>query len=217
MAKILKFPLNETEINLLDNVFKFNNAFRFSKYSLRDYRYKLIKKIRSKYSFDEFYNYELISEKIFWNIKYLLENGSSNITKDTSEKIQNMVNRNNSYRSFINKVILIDDNNSDKLEYYYKPQEGSSKIFSSSFKINKFISQIMCDKKLYDSVINNPDFKKYINDDELYYSFEYGFPNLNFGKPFMQSENYRKKRIKLMYYMDNIINSEKNWFKLIVP
>jgi len=115
------------------------------------------------------------------------------------------------YRSFINKMIIVDKNNN---MIYFKPIEGSSSIFEKNY-FNLFSSQLMMDRNLYEMVMKNPFIVKKLNIKmaEYYQQFDYPFPNLNFCKYMIGNDNDRLNRIKKMYYYDD--PKEKYWFKLI--
>ena len=118
---------------------------------------------------------------------------------------------NSSYRSFINKIIIYDDKEND---YYYKPMEGSSHIFSKNI-FNVATSKIFQNRTTYEDIMANTKllkktYESYIP--EFYYEYDYAYPNMNYVKPFIQSDDYRKYRIDKMYYTDD---SENSWFHLI--
>jgi len=178
----------------------------------------LINEINNKYDLDDFYDLELIIEKLLWNLKnklnYLYQDEQNCINQIFSldekglESCLNKFYDDNSYRSFINKLILMSDTNN---KIYHRNMEGSNDIFNKN-DLNLRTWYSLKDKTTYESVITDPKKVKTINVPSLYYTLDYGFPNLNFGKPFIQSGGFRRNKIKKMFY-DN--DSEKNWFKLI--
>ena len=116
------------------------------------------------------------------------------------------------YRSFINKLVIIDRKNN---ELIIKPMEGSSDIFSKNY-FNLLTMHILFSKKLYKDVMNDPFLikKKNIELAEFYYQYDYAFPNLNCCKYLIGTEKNRKHRIYKMYY-DKDKKIGKSWFKLI--
>jgi len=221
--KNLEYPLTEYEYNNIDNVFKFIKRFRFIKYNLKSYRSGIIKIIRKKYTLNEFMEYEKIAEKLFWNIRYktykFFDNNKNNINQllkiksGSYDELVEVMKKDNSYRSFINKLFLIDNK---KNKYYYKKMEGSSYIFNQN-KFNTLTSLTLENRKLYEKIMKNPKKILEINEPPYYYEYDYPYPNLNYGKPFIQTDEYRLKRIKKMYYEIDSNKSEENWFKLIKP
>lgn len=219
--KQLKYPLTDSEYVNINDVWDFIKNFYFMTYTLHDYRSKLINKIAKKYTDKEFYRFELLVEKLFWNLRdrthiYFLTDSMKNMSDlsplqegSCNDMICKMYN-DNSYRSFINKLVLIDDINN---KYYYKKIEGSFKIFFKN-EFNLYTSIVLFNRNLYEIIMMDPQKIKNIYTPEFYYEYDYPFPNLNFGKPFIQSKKYRIKRIKKMYYDQN---SENNWFKLLKP
>lgn len=217
----LEYPLTESEYEQLEDVWDFIKKFKFLTYGLHDYRSKLINIIKKKYTNEEFLNLEIITEKLFWNLRdktynFFLTRDQNNINDLLQLKegsygdLLNDMYKDNSYRSFINKLILIDDVNN---KCYYKKIEGSCEIFNKN-KFNLYTSVVLFNRNLYELVMANPE--KIINTctPEYYYEYDYPFPNLNFGRPFIQTEEYRMKRINRMYYEND---AERYWFKLLKP
>lgn len=219
-GKDLLYPLTKSEYEQLDDVWNFINNFKFLTHSLHNYRSKLIDNIKNKYTGEEFLNLELITEKIFWNLRdktytFFLTEGQKDINDIVQLKegksyndLLDVMYKDNFYRSFINKLILIDDVDN---KYYYKKIEGSFEIFNKN-KFNLYTSVVLFNRNLYELIMRNPEKILNINTPKYYYEFDYAFPNLNFGKPFIQTKEYRIKRINKMYYDKD---AEKNWFKLL--
>lgn len=217
----LKYPLTESEYEKIDDVWDFIQNFKKFPLSLHKYRSSLIETIKNKYSNNEFYILEFITEKLFWNLRectykmFLTENQKDiNDLLELKEgsytdSLNNMYN-DNSYRSFINKLILIDDIDN---KYFYKKIEGSAEIFNQN-KFNIYTSTTLFNRNLYELIMMNPKKIKKIFIPKYYYEYDYPFPNLNFGRAFCQTHNFRKERINRMYYDHN---AEENWFKLIKP
>ena len=210
----LKYPLNNYEHGRINDVWEFINLFRFVSYNLHTYRTKIISSIREKYKPSIFFELEKIAEKLFWNIRYKIKNDDLPLLKEGSKKeMLAEMYENNSYRSFINKLILIADID-DK--YYFKVMEGSADIFNKN-KFNLLTAKVFFDRNLYESVMGDVIAINSIKDPEYYHQYDYPFPNLNYGKPFIYSDIFRLKRINNMYFDKSILKSESNWFKLIQP
>jgi len=121
-----------------------------------------------------------------------------------------MLNNNPYYRSYVNKMFLIDKPNK---KLYIKPIEGSANIFSKNY-FNVLTMMIFLNRTLYEQIMLNPLMLKTmdLNIPEYYYQFDYGFPNLNLCVYKFGDETTRIDRINKMYYADDMGN---NWFKLI--
>lgn len=119
------------------------------------------------------------------------------------------INLNTFYRSFINKLIIIDKSNK---VIYYRDMEGSADIFNKN-NFNLLTMTILLDRNLYEKVMSNP--YKYKNLDielsQYYYQYDYGFPNLNYCIYDFGNEEYKKHRIEKMYHEKDA----KYWFKII--
>jgi hypothetical protein len=70
--KYLKHPLTEEEIKQLPQVWKFLKYFKKRFIFITDYRDYIIDKINAKYTPEEFYKYESILNKMFWNLRWLM-------------------------------------------------------------------------------------------------------------------------------------------------
>lgn len=116
------------------------------------------------------------------------------------------------YRSFINKLVIIDKKNKT---IFIKPIEGSSHIFGKNY-FNLLTMTILFDKELYEEIMTKPYTIKYkhVKLSEFYYEYDYGFPNLNFCTYQFGSEEDRQRRIKKMYFYYGK-KADKYWFKLI--
>lgn len=69
---ILKYPLNDKEYFDLDDVWEFLDIFKREEIFVTDYRKRVIKTINKKYKIDDFYYYESILNKMFWNLRWLI-------------------------------------------------------------------------------------------------------------------------------------------------
>lgn len=211
----LKYKLNEQEYNNINDVWDFLNIFNKKMVFLRDYRKEIINNMQ-KYNSNQFYEYEKIATKLYFNLKSKI-----NITNVNNINIQSFENKkelndiirkykqnNNYYRSFINKLVVVDQNNK---KITTKIMEGSSRIFKKD-KQNAILGYILLNRELYEKTMKNIKTFDNIELPNIYYQFDYGFPNLNYDFYDNGSETYQKKRIKQMYYVKNC---DKNWFKII--
>jgi len=273
--KILKYPLTDSEYNNINNVWDFVKIFGKKFISLSYFREYVIKKTK-KYTIEEFYLYESILNKMFWNLRWLsfplwhgdaylsqndiperikvsrrdnghsvseeeytnfVKNNYNNFTeipnslllckkeKYTDKNLKNKLYNNNVlmqdnyYRSFINKLIIIDKKNKLLIS---KPLEGSSEIFSKNY-FNLLTITILLKKKLYEKIMKYPysvKYQKFIRKllDSHYYQLDYGFPNLNYCVYTFGNKKDRMTRIKKMYYLyplKKIKKQARMWFELM--
>ena len=68
----LKFPLLRWEYKYIDQVWKFYETMQRSDLYLSEHRRHVISKIRQMYTLSEFYIYEMILNKLYWNIRWLV-------------------------------------------------------------------------------------------------------------------------------------------------
>jgi len=68
----LKYQLNDNEYKNIDKVWELINIFNKPFICITDYRNYLIKKIKKKYTVEEFYFLESIINKLFWNLRWLM-------------------------------------------------------------------------------------------------------------------------------------------------
>lgn len=246
---LLKYPLTIKEFFKLDKVWEFAQIFQKPYIFITDYRNYIIKEIQKKYTLNEFYEYEAILNKLFWNLRWLLfplwykpnmDNDEywnfieekpyygdfyqipeslllcscahySDI-QDLKKKVkESKLFEGTYYRSFINKLILIDQ---ETKVIYTKPIEGSSDIFAKNY-FNLMSMTILFNRDLYEKIIQNPygakDMKlEYSN---YYYQYDYAYPNLNYCVYSFGTQEQRRDRINKMYYVEN---SARWWFKIII-
>ena len=69
---LLKYPLTKIEYEMIDKVWDFLKEFNIGTMFVSDYRKKIIKTIRDKYTINDFQLYEGIAEKLFWNMRWIL-------------------------------------------------------------------------------------------------------------------------------------------------
>lgn len=210
----LEYPLTDNEYKYLNDTWEFIDTFNIGQITMHEYRNSLINIIKKKYEPKDFNFFEIISEKLFWNLKKVILR-EMNYTEqfeelniDEIDLLKEKLQNDNYYRSFINKIVNIDF---EQKKIYYKKMEGSSHIFSNN-KINQYISKIFFNRNLYEYVMSNREVRKNIlNKPSIYYQMDYGFPNLNLCKPFIYNTDDRIKRIKFLYYDKNC---SVNWTKL---
>ncbi|MBA43178.1 MAG: hypothetical protein CMF62_04105 [Magnetococcales bacterium] len=127
--------------------------------------------------------------------------------------INNIYLNTNYYRTFINKIVII---NPTSRRIMLKAMEGSSSIFSKNY-FNLLSVRIFTDRKLYEKVMKNPFYitENDISLPEFYFQYDYPFPNLNLCEyNFIESTSKtRLERIYRMYFHRE--NPERHWIKLM--
>jgi len=201
------YKLLKKELNILDDFWKFIEIFKVENYKLNwingvhGYRHALIKKIRETYSAEDFYKYEIILNKLLWNLLIKLKFD----IKDLFIKSSLYINIEVPWHSCSHKEYLHNEINDKK--YYFK---FYSRLIDYDI-VNK-IFYTMSDRKLYDKVING---KKNINSIQsflYYYPYDYPFPNIN-----LLFYNKNKKetwinRINKLYFNNKTNNNINiNW------
>ena len=184
--KRLKYPLTDEERSQVEKVWDFARVFIQPYIFISDYRENVIREIRAKYTPEQFYQYENILNKMFWNLRWLLfplwldpnmsedkyykyietygdhkkipyslllcnfESYEDN--DDLKSKLKkNPIFESTYYRSFINKLVMIDQKN--KL-IVTKPIEGSSDIFAKNY-FNLMTMTILFNKDMYEEYMKN--------------------------------------------------------------
>jgi len=71
-SQYFRYKLDDKELNLIDKTWDFIELFTKRFLFLEDYRDYIIKKIRKKYTPEEFYQLETIANKLFWNMRWML-------------------------------------------------------------------------------------------------------------------------------------------------
>lgn len=119
------------------------------------------------------------------------------------------------YRSFINKLIIID---SQSKTIFTKMMEGASHIFSKNY-FNLMTVYILKNKQKYEYVMYNPlrVQQMKINLPEQYYQYDYAYPNLNFCTYRFGTDEERLDRVKKLYFTEDLadLSNAKFWFKLL--
>jgi len=210
-----KFDFTIEELKFIDESWKLIESFNTSYLTKMELREKTIKLVNKNYSIIEFDKLEIIIEKMFWNMIFLLnkilENNfiEQNIKqKDSSYGINKQVKKiylKNKIlsESYVNKIII----NKDNLIYY-------KYIYPNNFDI--IISSIMTDRIIYETVYNNIDkldinfIQTIISNINIKENFDYLFPNINTMIPFCY--NNRIERIKKYYFNNDSDSYRFNYF-----
>ena len=208
----LSYPLNETEYDKINSIWHFIDLFMKPIINVSKYRRYIIKAIREIYDAGTFYELECASEKIIWNLINKLKTSkcdthiySTEFSPNSIELVIENYYDDNAYRSCINKLILISDVNN---EIYYRKMEGTADLFMDNI-FNSKLCMALSDRQLYEKIMESQIAFNDLKTPEYYLCGDYAFPNLNFAKPFIQSEKFRKMKINKLFYSD-----ENNWFIL---
>jgi len=169
------------------------------------YRALIIDRIRNKYSSEEFYVYETLVNRLYWNLKNALwPHVCDNLTKYNLVDELTITHGNSAMNSYTHF-----NENDHK---YYK-LDGISNL-------DEICMNIMMDRKKYDMYIAHPESidDSCCDDDQLYlyYYMNYPFPNAN---PMFYNENNKSiwlEKINKMYYHDKEnTRRDEYWYKLI--
>ena len=103
-SKNLKYKFDKDELGLIDDTWQFLTFFNKKFIFISDMRRYIINKIRKRYTPDEFFKFETIANKLFWNLRWILYPlwKDPSITKDKYE----------------NLVYDYNNKDQDKLPYY---------------------------------------------------------------------------------------------------
>lgn len=204
----LKFPLTIKEIKNIDNMWEFINNFRLSELTRSKYRKSIISLIKSKYDIKTFYFYEIIVEKIYWNL-------ITKLKKELSLKPEIYFKKEKIYdiQQVKNKILMrnkkIKESNVRKT-YIVTKKNNLLYKYSYPNHLDLLASSIMQNRSVYESILSNKLFlfdieiEPYNNNIE----FDYPYPNLNTIKYFQINKKERLNNIFNLYYCDN---AEKNW------
>ena len=189
----MPYKLLKKEINELDNYWNFIELFnpyssnksldKFERpknsdflYDVLDYRKDLIKRIMQKYTSLDFYKYEKILNKLLWNLIEHVNFDINDIIVTTYSKLYNLYKTSyNSCSSYSHKQYLYDEKHSTYYLFGYY-------IKICSYPIINKIFETLCDRDLYEKVMNDKKyFNKIINKFHglFYYPNDYPFPNIN--------------------------------------
>ena len=207
----MKYLLSEKEKKMLPDVFSFIKTFykfnvvKSEIFGAYEYRRFIIKRIREKYSIEEFYKYEKIMNKLYWNLYHKLHK---------NDKLCNMMITppKNFQKSFNNKILSYNY----KTKMYHVQRDYIDNETRKKNKTEIKIMSVMMDMNLYLSFYKNPE-KKIKKMDKFYYPLDYPFPNVN---RCFYNENPPKEwinRIKKMYFYYNDDYIDKYWYEFITP
>ena len=210
-----KYDFTIEELKSIDFAWELINMFNITFLTKMELREKMITYINKKYNVEEFDRLEIIIEKMFWNLIFIvnkiLENNfieqtikQKDNSYDLTKQIRRIYKKNKLLcESYINKIIVFKD---DKLYYKYN--------YPNNFDI--IISSIMSDRIIYETIYNNIDkldinfIQSIISNINIKENFDYLFPNINTIIPF--SYKNRIERIK-KYYFNNKFDAL--WFQFI--
>jgi len=206
MVNKLKYQLTPQENNKLDDYWKFIKIFNVKNnetYSVKEYRYDIIKKIQKKYTIDEFYFYEKILNKMLWNLLVIYKISLNKI--DFTTKIAFGINGG----SYINKQLMLTEGGKNIIFPDYRNLKLNNKVSQDLFKILTILRR----RDMYEKAIEDKD---YINNikkiDSFYYPNDYPFPNVNLIEYNDNNKDVWIKRIKAYYFMKD----DSHWYKLIL-
>ena len=216
------YKLLKKELNILDDFWKFIEIFKVENYKLSwisgayGYRRALIKKIRETYSAEDFYKYEVILNKLLWNLLIKVKFDINDLRIQSHLYIN--INIGDTRHSFSHKQYLHNEINDKKYDFRFYPKIVDYDI------VNK-IFYTMSNRKLYDKVINGKKSIKsiepivYVNNHpykKYYYPQDYPFPNINL---LFYNENKKEtwiNKINKLYFTNkdnkNIDNGWRNGY-----
>jgi len=228
------YKLLKKELNILDEFWKFIEIFNYDNYKLSwidgvyIYRKVLIKKIRETYSAEDFYKYEVILNKLLWNLLIKIKFDINDLliqsklyteikirnSYSNKEYLHNEMKIRGSY-SYTHKEYLHNEINDTKYYFTFYPQLINYDI------VNK-IFYIMSNRKLYYNVINGKKSIKniepivYVNHQpykSYYYPQDYVFPNINL---IFYNQNKKEtwiNRINKLYFNNKNNNKiDSGWY-----
>jgi hypothetical protein len=205
----LKYPLIYQELLLIGKVWEFMESLRLTTLTRSEYRKKIITRIKQKYTVDDFFVYETIVEKMYWNLhnvifphishskifKRIIDDYSPVKIKDKLLS-RNVSDDSNVGESTVRKTYVLDKKLSEIIYKYKYPDDLDLILFS-----------IMINRSLYETIMTNSDDISLNYLDELitepydnFIEFDYGYPNFNTIKPFTYSIKDRYNNINNMYY-----------------
>jgi hypothetical protein len=212
-SRILSYPLTNSELKIITDTWNFLDIFRQTSLTKNEYRKTIIQKIKKKYNLNDFFYYEKIIEKIYWNLFNVIVGKISmdekinrqELNNDSEKDIKNKIlQRSNIGESNVRKTYVL-DRKKQKIFYKYKyPNDLDLLLFS-----------IMINRSLYETIMSNINkiTLDYLNElieypYDMDIEFDYAFPNFNTIKPFTYTDDERLNKIKKMYYSND---SEANW------
>jgi len=232
------YALTDDEQTHIDDAWKFLEKFKKYFIFVSEYRKYIIEEINKTYTPQQFYQYESILNKLFWNLRWKLlplwlspnitpseydsytypaefpeslsmcTKQSYNDSADLLKALTQIKLKETYYKSFINKIIIVDEK-----YIYHKSMEGSSSIFSKNY-FNLLTLSILFKRNLYEQVMKDPFVikNKTTKLPKYFVQFDYGFPNMNTCAYSIGSKDDHMTRIKKMYYNGN----DKYWNRVIL-
>ncbi len=151
--KILKYPLTNNEYNNIDKVWNFLLLFKNKYIYLKDYRKYIIKTIKKQYTVDEFYLYETITNKLFWNLRWMIYPLYMYHNMSNKEYIK-FIKNNYDDKSHIPHSIL-----QCKVQKYIDNEDMDNKLFNNDTYINStyynsFINKLIIVDKVKKIIIS---------------------------------------------------------------
>lgn len=205
--------LSKEEIFQIDNVWNFINNFQSVSLTKSSYVKNTINKIKQLYSIKDFFIYETITEKIYWNLFNVIVN---------KVHIYETIKENKQINQFqlLHKLLknsLIGKSSVKKAFVYNKKHKSYMYKYNYPNDLDLLLFRIMSNRSTYETILSNAN----ITLDEIndltknitlsFIEFDYPFPNLNTVKPFVYSSKERLYNINKFYYTDNAL---QNWFSV---
>lgn len=133
-----KYPLSNNEVSDIDNAWEFFNLFNTNFVFVTDYRRSIIKKIKNKYSIEQFMKYEQIMNKLYWNLRYILMPlfSMNNLSKQEYDNIMSIGHD------------LIDREKNNLLSYKTYPYKDNNDLS------DKLKNNVLLDTNYYRSFLN---------------------------------------------------------------
>jgi predicted transcriptional regulator len=203
-------PLIREELILIDKVWNFINDFKEETLTKSEYVNKIINKIKSIYSPIDFLVYELIVEKIYWNLFdvivskiHVYDHIKEHVNKDTVENEKKYIIRKLLKKSLIGKSSL------RKAFIYSKKHNSFMYKYNYPNDLDLLLFSIMANRSTYETIMSNENITLYeinslvVDSYNSVIEFDYPFPNFNTIKPFTSSMKERMHNIKEMYFYTN--------------
>lgn len=237
---ILKFPLNQNQTDDIDKVWEFIKCMNIQDINVSEIRRKAIKKVSKRYTVEEFTRYEQITEKMLWNLRWLLY--PLWIKKHDTNSYWNYI-KNDDKDSLPRKLTLVDvkecDNKNKCLKdiikryittartvyyrsfvnkvfvvegknVYVRPVEGSLDVLAKN-SFNLVTGTLLFNRKLYESVMKDP--LKILTIKIKYPKYYY---QLDYVFPNLNFSVYLNRsfneRLCYVQKMYYASNAETNWF-----
>lgn len=197
----LKFPLTNNELKDLDKVWEFMSFFRKSYLTRDKYNREIKKIIKNKYDLEQFYGYEKIVEKIYWNLV-------NKIRKEINLKPQLYLRKEYDLKKIENKILRRNEKIKEStVKKTYVVTADGNLIYKFNYPddLDLLVSSIIINRSVYETIMSEEEeiynIKIYPYNNNI--EFDYPFPNLNTIKAFNYSKEKRKKAIKNIYYDNN--------------